>query len=39
MYGPWDIGLDLGRQLGSSPFNNFATRLVRLMSPLNILVN
>ena len=34
------IGVKLGSQLGSSPSNNFPTRLVavRLMSPLNILV-
>ena len=30
--------VNVGRQLGSSPSNNFAARLVRLMSPLNILV-
>jgi len=31
--------VNLGRQLGSSPSNNFATRLVRLTSPLNILAS
>ena len=28
-----DIGVNLGRQLGSNPSNNFAARLVRLMNP------
>jgi len=32
-FAPNPIDVDLGRQLGSSPSNNFADRIVMLMSP------